>query len=334
MNKNNISYVIFRLNAGSLYGLGHLSRNLVLAKSFPENITPIFFILTDNKEMVRSFINSKFAHNIEKYLFNLDKVSDLDCQIKENINTKNTLTIIDCYTHKNKLSEYLIANKLPFLEYSYEPDKFFEAKYVLNPNIFSNTNSYKKLVNYDCTELLIGKNYIILDKEIVQAKDKTDLNSENIILIAIGGGIWPDWVEKFIMKIIINNPELKFALVSTYYNEQILGVYDNLIYVAENDLMSYYTKSMFSIVSGGVTVNEMIYLNKYIISLPFSANHHYSTRAISNLEASIVIENEKYEDLNKEPTLFKDVIKSLIIKNNINNEIDGKGVERILKKIL
>jgi len=304
--------VIFRLNAGKFYGLGHLSRNLVLSDSIQKlGIETEFVIKSDNFEFINNYINNHINYSLIKDSISID--SDLDILNKKCANGE--FLIIDHYEHNIKYYNFLIKNNINWAQYDYNAKKKIFSHLVINPNLGFSQSDYKNIVGKQ-TIVCSGINYLIINKSL--RKININKNSNSNILIAMGGGNYPNKIRSFIKK-IVNNTLNNFIILSSDSEIKKIKKDNVSIYFGNLNFKKIYNNLSVAIVSGGVTSQEMAFLNIPMLILPYSNNQKINANNLTKMGYGKIID----VDFSLKKFNYNNL---KIIKNKF---IDGKGSERL-----
>ena len=326
--------VIFRVNAGKRYGLGHLTRNLALRDELiARDIPYLFLIKTDNIEYINFFLKSRDETHFITVNENISQDEELNLIFKH-LNKKEDFLIIDHYEHNEEYFTKLKAKKVLWAEYDYQVKKHFDSQLVINPNAGVYSKDYFKLINKD-TKLCIGEEFVIIRKEIREVAAHE--SERKHFLIAMGGGEYPEEVINSIV-FLTSNLEKNYVVI-TSSNELLLKIGANMnVQCLQNpkDIAEIYNQSKFAMVAGGVTSNELAYLGVPMLMVPFTANQVNNTLIYQKYNYSLSFRN---------PDHFINILKSkglesclAELKHNFNqrkiNLIDGNGTNRIVNKII
>lgn len=163
--------VVFRLNAGSKYGLGHFQRCLSLAKKFNENNYKVYFLTSGlNNALIRILCKENINH------INIYKSKRLE-KFKYPKHTQNIDSNLTLFHLKNIKPKYLIKDTYN-LEYIWEERilNFKNVKLIViddfikkhNCHLYINFNHFDKLNSKQKSKLgkkiLIGPKYAIMPK--------------------------------------------------------------------------------------------------------------------------------------------------------------------------
>ena len=305
---------VFRLNAGKLHGIGHLSRNLVLSKSLnKKGIYTEFIIKSDNFDFIRNFIalNKKIDYTLIQDSISI--VEDLNIIKEKCIDGK--FLIIDHYEHNNTYYNFLKKNNIKWAQYDYSANKKIFSDLVINPNLGFSKSDYKNLVNKK-TIICAGHKYLIINKSIRKISNKNA--SKNNILIAMGGGNYPEKVRNFIKK-IINNIAKNFIIITSDIEINKIKKENVSISFGKLNFKKLYSDLSFAIVSGGVTSQEMAFLNIPMLIFPYLNNQKFNAENLTKMGYGKIIDYDfslkvfNYNNLKIKKKKF----------------IDGKGCERL-----
>jgi spore coat polysaccharide biosynthesis predicted glycosyltransferase SpsG/RimJ/RimL family protein N-acetyltransferase len=313
--------VLFRLDAGKKYGLGHLTRNIYLHDELiSRNFNTLFIIKTDDTGFIKEFLTEKNI-NIDAHFLNNKTSQEIDINTITKIsNLKNIkIAIIDHYNYNIKYLESIKKNNLILVNYDINIKKNFVSDVILNPNIGFNLQDYKGTCRYD-TRLCIGKKYLIINPKL-KKKKSTKRVKENI-LISFGGGTYPEKIFNLIDR-VTDNKELKFIIISS--DKKIINITksNTKVYFGDLDYNKIYSSLRFAIVSGGVTSQELAFLNIPMLIYPYADNHKKTITGLIKANLALKAKMENLLNLDKFET-YKLVPKI---------KIDNKGIERITKEI-
>ncbi len=253
--------ILFRADSSSTIGIGHIMRDLVLAKQYPNSQ-----IIFATQDLVGNINHKIIEAEYQLEILNTNSPEELDRLIKK---IQIDMLVIDHYEIDCGFEKELkIQNpKLTILSF----DDTYEKHYcdiLLNHNISANEQRYEDLVPEGC-ELRCGVKHTLLREEFYQEKE---IKREKIydIFIAMGGAdtqnlniqlleLLPDYFKVAIVTTIANNN--LDALKAYIGDNELIHLYINSIQIAK--LMN---ESRFAIVTPSVTVNEI-----YFMELPFLA---------------------------------------------------------------
>ena len=259
--------ILFRADSSSTIGTGHIMRDLVLAKQYPNR--KIFFA-TQNLE---GNLNSKIIESGYEVINLISNAIDkLDSFIKKlNID----LLIIDHYEINYEYEKELkIKNstlKILSLDDTYE--KHY-CDILLNHNISANESRYKDLVPKGC-ELRCGAEYTLLREEFRLEKN---IKREKIydFFIAMGGA---DIAELNIKILELLENDKKVALVTTNANKNLKNLKKYLenkknitLFINSNEVAKLINQSRLAIITPSVTVNEVHFLDTPFIAIKTADN--------------------------------------------------------------
>ncbi|HJE02879.1 UDP-2,4-diacetamido-2,4,6-trideoxy-beta-L-altropyranose hydrolase [Aliarcobacter thereius] len=273
-NKMNI---LIRADSSSSIGTGHIMRDLVLVKEFPnENI----IFATQNLEGNINYKIIEASYKIE--LLKSNDFEELDELIKKlNID----MIVIDNYDinydFEKRLKEENQSLKIFVLDDTYE--KHF-CDILLNHNIYANEKKYKNRVPKKC-EIRCGSKYTLLRDEFLEAKKAKKKLKKKIktIFLAMGGADHKNINIKIlkVIKSIIKkeNINLKVNLVTTIANKNLDELKEYCkdkrwinLQINSKNIAKLMSQSNFTIITPSVTANEAYFLGLRMIAIKTAKN--------------------------------------------------------------
>ena len=291
--------ILFRADASSSIGTGHIMRDLVLAQQYPSS--KIFFATQE----LKGNLNSKILESGHEV------ISLLSNNIEELIELINRLqiemVIIDHYSINYEFEKELKERtniKLMVFDDTYE--KHY-CDVLLNHNIYAEERRYKDLVPLNC-EIKCGSKYTLLRTEFLNEKRNIVADKErNNIFISIGGTDH----SHININILESIKEFNFTidLVTTSANQNLDELqtycekYNNInLHVNSQEIARLINYSKFTIITPSVIANEVTYLNRPIIAIQTAYNQDdmYKYFMKNNILALKKFENKQLVKLVKE----------------------------------
>lgn len=294
--------ILIRADSSSKIGLGHIMRDLVLAKQFPKSS------ITFATQELKGNINNKILeanHKIEILLSNNKK--ELVKLIKR---LKIDLLIIDHYAITQKIEKYIkekTNTKIFVLDDTYEKHN---CDILLNHNIGANKKRYKNLVPKHC-ELRCGYEYTLIRDEFKNLKeDRIIKKKPETVFISLGG------TDNFNLNITILKAlkNLKIILVTTHANvnlpilqEYIKKKKNIKLYINTDNIAQLMRRSDFAIITPSVTAHEVIHLKIPFILVNIMPNQsevyaflkkdflHLNKKNVHNIMDKVNIIIKKYD---------------------------------------
>jgi len=265
--------ILFRADSSSSIGTGHIMRDLVLAKKYP-NDNVIFAV----RELDGNINHKIDKSSYKKVILKTNDIKELNKLIKK---LKIDLLIIDHYeidySFEKKLKEKIPSLKILSFDDTYE--KHY-CDILLNHNIYADKKKYKDLVPKKC-ELRCGAKYTLLRDEFIKEKKKKRKKTSTkikTIFIAMGGADHSN-INIPILKVLKKFKGLKINLVTTTANKNLeeLKQYSKNrswinLHVNSNKIAKLMNKSNLAIVTPSVTVNEVYFMNIPLISIKTADN--------------------------------------------------------------
>ncbi len=257
--------ILFRADSSSTIGLGHIMRDLVLAKEFKD--AKITFATQNLKGNINhKIVEAGYALEILK---SNDKKELVKLVKKLNIN----LLVIDHYKIGYKQEKYLKEKtgvKIFVVDDTYE--KHY-CDILLNHNISADKKRYKNLVPAFC-ELRCGTEYTLLREEFYKEKNKKYKKSKKhkTLFVAIGGTDHSN-INISILKVLETFDNIEVNLVTTKANKHLKELKRHVknkkwikLHIDSNKIAKLMRKSDVAIVTPSLMLNEI-----YFMRLPFIA---------------------------------------------------------------
>ena len=286
--------ILFRADSSSTIGTGHIMRDLVLAKQYPNS--QIIFATQD----LKGNINHKIVESEYKIeILKSNDIEELDKLIKKyNID----MIVIDHYgidyEYEKQLSILNSQLLIMVLDGTY---KKHYCNILLNHNIYADKSRYKELVPPDC-ELRCGSKYTLLRDEFYKEEER-QRDKIYDILIAMGGADTAN-LNIHLLKIIPSN--LKIAVVTTSANKNLneLKKYvtnkNNIdLQINSNEVAKLINQSKFAIVTPSVTVNEVYFMGLDFIAIKTADNQEEMYKFLKSNHFKVLneFESEKITQL-------------------------------------
>jgi spore coat polysaccharide biosynthesis predicted glycosyltransferase SpsG len=328
---NKLKKIIFITKGGTKIGLGHLMRCVAIAEHARDTGTKPFFIVNNDKSILKI---------LNKYKFSFIKVNDI-----LNLNTDNITNqkvIIDTKKDVSDLINKLHDNDCKIMLLDNTTNACYLADIILFP--VEHFNSKAIDISKIKGKLYCGAKYFPLRKEIIgiENRRKTDKNKPTV-LISFGGAD-PNELTTKVLKAIKNlklDKKVVFRIVvgpafSNHNKQEITRLSKqskNKIQLAESgtNLQNIYENVVLYITALGVSVYELNYLKTPIILM---YNYRNELREAEKLKNLHIVEWSGYYK-NIEGYEIKGIVRKLLNKDimNIRKYVDEMGVKRILSLI-
>lgn len=325
--------ILFRVNAGKKYGLGHLSRNLVIAKELLKRQWKyVFLIKTDAPEFIAQFLKQRKEENYELIGDVISQDEDVKCIIQL-FKTDCSFLILDHYDHDHAYQLNLREAGIIWAQYDYAMKNNIIAEMLINPNIGILKEDYAGLVNKN-TSLCVGEQYALIDERIKSLKENRNPDP-NTVLVAFGGGNYPKGIIDIINE-IIQNREYTFLIVTQddELKEKVCKEENVILGIDYETLLMFYKQVSHAFVAGGVTTYELAYLGIPMIIIPFAKNQLRNAREWDRNKYAMSYSGSfsflsEYKDAGLSG-IFSDLKK----RTDANTgKLNGDGAENIVKKI-
>ncbi len=285
---SNIRNILFRADSSSTIGIGHIMRDLVLAKQYPEaNIT---FATQD--------LNGNINHKIIEAGYKLEilksnSLDELDELIKK---LYIDMIVIDHYgidlKDEKRLKESNSTLKIMVLDDTYEKH---HCDILLNHNIYGDETKYKELVPQNC-ELRCGSKYTLLRDEFIEEKRKPKTKNERFTIFVAMGGADSSNVNPKILNILSSyRHNILVNIVTTSANQNLKELLEYCsgkiwirLHINSNKVANLLHNSDLAIVTPSVILNELFYLDVPFIAIQTADNQRYMVEFLKNKKFNIL----------------------------------------------
>lgn len=342
---NKEAIIIFRVDAGTEIGTGHLMRCLALAQIFNKKGNKTLFLThCENDNLLNRLTKEGFE--IIKLVKSYPAPSDLNLTvnvIKEIGKNVISWLILDGY-HFDDLYQKTIKshgiNLMVIDDMGHLP--YYHADIILNQNINARDISYNISSN---TMLLLGLKYILLREEFLRWSGwkRTIPDKARRILITMGGSDSMNatlLILKMIKKLKLNDIEISVVIGPSNNNimsiENEISEYSGRYKLLKNidDMSKLIAWADIAISAGGTTCWEMCYMGLPNLIVVLAENQRMVADYLDKSGASINL--GFYKDMDQE--LFAEKFMSLIMDREKRIKmseteralVDGYGALRVL----
>jgi UDP-2,4-diacetamido-2,4,6-trideoxy-beta-L-altropyranose hydrolase len=280
--------ILFRADSSSTIGTGHIMRDLVLAKKYPND--NIIFV-TQNLEGNINYKIEEEGYKLE--ILKSNSIDELNTLIKK---YDIDMLIIDHYgidyNYEKELKAKNLKLKIMALDDTYE--KHY-CDILLNHNIYAKAEKYKDLVPKWC-EIRCGEKFTLLRDEFLKEKE---VKREKIydIFISYGGADTANLNISTLRVLEEVDKSLKIVVVTTKANSNLdkLKEYvrnkNNIeLKINTNKIAKLLNQSKLAIITPSVTVNEVYFLNIPFIAIQTADNQKYMTSFLVE-KGFLILEN-------------------------------------------
>lgn len=313
-------HVLFRVDANSKIGLGHLSRCIILAKALLKNAVKVTFLTESNSRIDNNLISSLGIHLIE-----LPEISLLE---SESFSQQDVLRCIAIIQHLQKVDwvvidqknlgvqwQQQIANHCQWLMVFDDAEEQVQLCDVLlnyNPrDNYTTALRYQNLVKanrVENTQLLLGPKYALINENFLSEKPR--IKPEKITVGLFFGSFPAESILPFIEPLIekmIEFSDIKFHLVHQNINAfEALCKFENV--TAERYLSMQFFLQKVDLVIGttGVAALERVANGMPTINLMIEGHAHLGIKALAKQGCCSLVELDKQPDLCQALTSLKE----------------------------
>lgn len=341
--------LLFRLDAGDQFGMGHLSRCLVLANEFAAHLPVKFIIKSDNREKVGSFLEHRIENNIIQVSFiyiGIKQADDLTLLLDEFKRNKSIL-ILDHYSVDESYQLFLKENNIKWLQFDSYGNMPFYADLVLHGSPGATIDIYEPLSRNPKTEFLLGTKYAIVGKHFVDLRKKARIrNSAKKMMVCFGGG--DDRGATLSCLKNLNRDLLKsidLFVVTSSQNTMLVDIKRTLsgfpgaeLLIDTNNIEQIMLEADLAILSPGMLSYEAACLGLPMVQITIADNQFMNAAGWEKIGCAEYVGHEKSytaEKLNATLIrLFANTEKLESMSNACFDVVDGRGAKRVKNKIL
>lgn len=262
--------ILFRADSSSSIGIGHIMRDLVLAKQLEGN--NIIFACMELEGNIISQIPYKVI------TLKSNHIDEVDTIIKK---YQIDMIVIDHYAINEAYEKQLKTQnpKLKILSFDDTYEKH-HCDILLNHNICAKEEKYIDLVPKEC-EIRCGKKYTLIRDEFKKVKKLPTTNYQlPTIFIAMGGADHSNITLKILKTLQVFKSNIKIIVATTSANKNLKTLqkfcYVNKqwinLYIDYPNIAILIKKSIFAIITPSVIAHEVMYLNKPFLAIKTAKN--------------------------------------------------------------
>lgn len=340
--------VIFRADANSTIGMGHVMRCLSIADAFKDVGADITFVLADSNASYRVrdrgyntvVLNSDYA-DMDSELFLWPQI-DCDYLIVDSYNvTEKYLRAL-----KKKVNE--TGGKLIYIDDVYAFP--YPVDILINYNVYGNIDSYNRLYIDNRPGFITGLEYAPLRKVFRGLENKTQPTNIRHILISTGGSDELGVTLRIMKFLLEDNSGLKDKYVYHFLigsmntskdeiKRMSMSVDNTIIHENVNDMKSLIQTTDLVVSAAGSTLYEVCACGVPLITYVVADNQIQGAEGFEQLGMAINVGdirecNYIFELFNAIETINRDYKKRCEIGLKMQELVDGHGADRIVKKII
>ncbi len=282
--------VLFRADSSSTIGLGHIMRDLVLAKQFSDKGDEVIFACQE--------LEGNINHKISKAGYKLEILKSHDIEALDQLIKKLQIDmiVIDHYGIDYKFEKELKTKNPKLKIFSF--DDTYKRHYcdiLLNHNIYADKRRYKDLVPKHC-ELRCGEKYTLIREEF-QTEKGISREKRYDLLVAMGGADTKNLSLK-IVKLIPKS--FRIAVVTTGANKHLdeLKEYakdkDNIkLHINSNEIAKLINESRFCVITPSTITHEVLYLNIPFLAIKTANNQELMVRYLMKHRYKVIDDFEE-----------------------------------------
>jgi UDP-2,4-diacetamido-2,4,6-trideoxy-beta-L-altropyranose hydrolase len=266
--------ILFRTDASTMIGIGHVMRDIVLAKQMQER----------NIRFACRRLPGDMIHHIP---FPTDILCSMDNDELVQVIRANCIEmlVIDHYGI-NHTDEKYIKDQTGVKIFVF--DDFYkkhQCDYLLNQSLHADPEKYRSLVPADC-KLFCGREYILIEQSFYEIK--TLSGEEEYILITLGGGN----ISKELMQLIScieDITDMPVLLIAPQIDSGELGRFRRVKHISfRQNLAKLMHQAKFLITSLGMTFYEGVFLDKSLLAVQTAENQKEIAKFLSQKNLPVI----------------------------------------------
>lgn len=338
-----IEKIVIRLDAGSKFGLGHLSRCISLINAFKCKANE-FIIKTDNKQLVEDYIKNNL-NEVFNFIFIELSISQCDeIKIISDQYTRNTLLVVDHYNAVEEYQKQLFEKDIKWLQLDSHAKVNFYANWVMHGSPGATNELYEPLRKNSKTKFLLGPKYCIIKEQLLSIQKQRRLRSElKKVIICFGGGNDKGATLSCLEQLDFERfKNIQFTIAMSQFNPdypKIFKFYEqgHIHIVAPTDLLQTMIQADLALITPGMISYESAFLGIPMLLVTIADNQIINAKAWEHTGCGLNIGSviDISDNLNKSLLILKQD-QSLLhrMSQNCLDLVDGKGVSRIVNEIL
>lgn len=327
--------VLFRVDASEKLGMGHLSRCLSLAKRLKNLGARPYFLLKENSKATQLIAEAGFQFfTFKGDTQELSTISSLHRQIKFRC------MIMDL--RQNKSKKFFInikrISKVAVIGNNTHKNIFY-ADLVILPEI---KEQYpKRIVEQGSENILIGTKYSLLRLEGAKRRSR----QQRSILISMGGTDKNNFTERLVRAFMKTTGKFHANIVIGRFSKngqkiaEIVGSDRRFSMIRNaNTLLPLLMSSQIGILTMGVVTYEALFAGLPSLILSHSRENDLAAKRLATYDCFQYLGYHRSIDFDKIPRLaFSLMNNSKLMErysSNSRNLVDGRGLERVARKIM
>ena len=338
-----IEKIIIRLDAGSQFGLGHLSRCISLINEFKCNVNE-FIIKSDNRQLVEEYIKNNLNETFKLTIIELSILQSQEIEIISNQYTNNTLLIVDHYNAKEEYQKQLYEKEIKWLQLDSHAKVNFYANWVMHGSPGATKKLYEPLKKNSNTQFLLGPRYCIIKEQLRSRKKERRLRSElRKVILCFGGGNDKGATLACLKELDFDQfKNIEFIVAMNQFNSdypKILQLSEQgyIRIVSPNDLLESMGEADLALITPGMISYESAFLGLPMLLVTIADNQIINAKAWEETGCGLNVGSilDIHFNLNKRLLSFREERNSIQrMSQNCLNLVDGEGVKRIVNEIM
>lgn len=337
--------ISFRVDSSEQIGAGHLMRCLALADELQQQDHQVTFVCRELKGNLIDLIKHKVFILPEDVNFQSENLyldwlgATQEQDAKQTIKTFSDsidLLIVDSYALDEVWHKQLRQFTKRIMAIDDLADRKFDCDLVLNQNLGSQAEDYKKKVSDNC-KLLLGCNYALLRPEFSKMREralKKRKSTKEIknILISFGGSdidnityeILQQINDSFNVVVILGGASTHNIMIKDYVKDKNIAVI-----ISADNMVELMLNTDLAIGAGGSTSWERCCLGLPTLLYVLAENQKEIAKNLEKLGAAILVKDLK----NDLQMIVSDINLWQDMSSKAQNICNGTGVKRVIQEL-
>lgn len=337
--------IVFRTDANSNIGFGHLTRCRVLARALTKSKVPCVLV-GPNKNVLTHDDFKVFISTYDKEWTNPEEDVAFVKHIVDKYSAKSV--VLDDYRITENYQSTLRKNNIKFLKFEAKTDANLFADLIINTNPAVTESSYIGHRYNQDVQFLLGSSYSLLREQFSDLSPREPITKVKNILITFGGGNDRGAI-LFCLSALLKStdPSTQIVIMSGQGNpnnslitEWIKKEGDNRVQLKINpeNVLQIFLQSDIAIMAGGTTTYEAACTGLPMFIITIADNQLEQAKAWDSLGAAKFI--GAFEDISKQELIdsFSKLLNHIELIQNMSSMgkslVDGYGAYRVANTII
>lgn len=337
--------IVFRTDANSNIGYGHLTRCRVLAQALTKSKVPCILV-GPNKNILTDDDFKVFISTYEKKWANPEEDSAFVKHIVKKYSAKGV--VLDDYRITESYQASLRKSNIKFLKFEAKTDASLWADLIINTNPAVKKSSYTGYIYNKKVQFLLGPEYALLREQFSNLDPRGPINKIKNILVTFGGGNDRGAI-LFSLSALLQSKDLSTQIViisgqgnpnNSLITKWIEREGDSRVNLKINpkNIPQIFLKADIAIMAGGTSTYEAACVGLPMLIMTIADNQLEQARAWNRLGAAKYV--GAFGKVSKQDLInsFFEISSQIELVNNMSSLgsslVDGYGADRVANVII